>query len=185
MNEKYLKLKMESVVNKLLYKDNQSDKILNKNKNVVVHTKPQIQNISPNTRRRENMILSILLTGDLNLYEIIKQNINSDDFKDELNKQIAKKLYEEFEKGNSNINGILDELSEEEQGHITEIMADDYGIEDMEKAIDDVIHAYQRDKLNDRKLEILSLLEENPDPSTKKELEKELNELIIKLVKIK
>ena len=172
-------------VNKLLYKDNQSDKILNKNKNVVVHTKPQIQNISPNTRRRENMILSILLTGDLNLYEIIKQNINSDDFKDELNKQIAKKLYEEFEKGNSNINGILDELNEEEQGHITEIMADDYGIEDMEKAIDDVIHAYQRDKLNDRKLEILSLLEENPDPSTKKELEKELNELIIKLVKIK
>ena len=172
-------------VNKLLYKDNQSDKILNKNKNVVIHTKPQIQNISPNTRRRENMILSILLTGDLNLYEIIKQNINSDDFKDELNKQIAKKLYEEFEKGNSNINGILDELNEEEQGHITEIMADDYGIEDMEKAIDDVIHAYQRDKLNDRKLEILSLLEENPDPSTKKELEKELNELIIKLVKIK
>ena len=172
-------------VNKLLYKDNQSDKILNKNKNVVIHTKPQIQNISPNTRRRENMILSILLTGDLNLYEIIKQNINSDDFKDELNKQIAKKLYEEFEKGNSNINGILDELNEEEQGHITEIMADDYGIEDMEKAIDDVIHAYQRDKLNDRKLEILSLLEENPDPSTKKELEKELNEIIIKLVKIK
>ena len=56
-----------------------------------------------------------------------------------LNQRIAKKLYEEFEKGNSNINGILDNLNEEEQSHVTEIMADDYEIQDMEKAIDDVI----------------------------------------------
>ena len=34
-----------------------------------------------------------------------------------------------------------------EQGHITEIMADDYEIEDMEKAIDDIIQSYQREKL--------------------------------------
>ena len=85
------------------------------------------------------MILSILLTGDLNLYEIIKQNIKPEEFKDILNQRIAKKLYEEFEKGNSNINGILDNLNEEEQSHVTEIMADDYEIQDMEKAIDDVI----------------------------------------------
>ena len=131
------------------------------------------------------MILSILLTGDLNLYEVIKQNVSWDEFKDELNHKIAKKLYEEFEKGNSNINGILDELDDEEQSHITAIMADDYGIEDMEKAIDDVIHGYRRDKLNDRKMQILSLLEEESDPSKKKELEKELSELIIQLAKMK
>ena len=136
-------------------------------------------------RKRENMILSILLTGDLNLYEIIKQNVNYDEFKDELNKQIAKKLYEEFEKGNSNINGILDNLNEEEQSHITALMADDYEIEDMEKAIDDIMHGYQKDKLNERKMQILSLLEEDVDINQKKELEKELNELIIQIVKMK
>ena len=37
-------------------------------------------------------------------------------------------------------------------------MADDYGIDDMEKAIDDIIQSYQRDKLNDRKMQILTLL---------------------------
>ena len=39
-----------------------------------------------------------------------KTKYNLEDFKDETNKEIAKKLYEEFEKGNSNINGIIDTL---------------------------------------------------------------------------
>ena len=172
-------------VNKLTYARNQGEKLLEKKKTVVVHPKQSTTQVSQAIQKRENMILSILLTGDLNLYEVIKQNVNWDEFKDELNHKIAKKLYEEFEKGNSNINGILDELDDEEQSHITAIMADDYGIEDMEKAIDDVIHGYRRDKLNDRKMQILSLLEEESDPSKKKELEKELSELIIQLAKMK
>ena len=172
-------------VNKLTYARNQGEKLLEKKKTVVVHPKQSTTQVSQAIQKRENMILSILLTGDLNLYEVIKQNVSWDEFKDELNHKIAKKLYEEFEKGNSNINGILDELDDEEQSHITAIMADDYGIEDMEKAIDDVIHGYRRDKLSDRKMQILSLLEEESDPSKKKELEKELSELIIQLAKMK
>ena len=172
-------------VNKLMYTGVHTAKLLEKTKPVVVHKKIENNDVSERIRKRENMILSILLTGDLNLYEIIKQNVNYDEFKDELNKQIAKKLYEEFEKGNSNINGILDNLNEEEQSHVTAIMADDYEIEDMEKAIDDIIHAYQKDKLNERKMQILSLLEEDIDINQKNELEKELNELIIQIVKMK
>ncbi len=125
-------------VNKLLYSSNEGQKTLEKRK-AVVHKKQSSEDILPSIKKRENMILSILLTGDLNLYEIIKQNIKPEEFKDILNQRIAKKLYEEFEKGNSNINGILDNLNEEEQSHVTEIMADDYEIQDMEKAIDDVI----------------------------------------------
>ncbi len=125
-------------VNKLLYSGNEGQKTLEKRKRVVPK-KENFQEVSQNIRKRENMILSILLTGNLNLYEIIKQNIQPEEFKDKLNQEIAKKLYEEFKKGNSNINGILDKLTEEEQSHVTEIMADDYEIQDMEKAIDDVI----------------------------------------------
>ena len=172
-------------VNKLTYANNQGEKLLEKKKTVVVHPKQNTTQVSQAIQKRENMILSILLTGDLNLYEVIKQNVNCNEFKDELNHKIAKKLYEEFEKGNSNINGILDEFDEEEQSHVTAIMADDYGIQDMEKAIDDVIHGYRRDKLNDRKMKILSLLEEESDPIKKKELEKELSESIIQLAKMK
>ena len=46
-------------------------------------------------------------------------------------------MYEEFEKGNSNINSIIDKLSEEEQNHVTAILAEDYGIENTEKAIEE------------------------------------------------
>ena len=94
-------------------------------------------------------------------------------------------LYEEFEKGNSNINGIIDNLSEEEQNHITMIMAEDYEITDVEKAIDDIIQAYEKEKLNSRKFEILDLLDNDIDAIKKKELEKELSDIIIRLAKIK
>ena len=126
-----------------------------------------------------------MLSGDLNIYQIIKQNIPAEEFKYEIDNKIAKKVYEEFEKGNSNINAIIDNLEEEEQNHITMIMAEDYGIEDIEKAIDDIIQSYEKEKLNERKYEILELLENEENQDEKKNLERELSEIIIKLSKIK
>ena len=172
-------------VNKLSYSGVKSEKILDKAKPVIQHQKREKQEISQTIKRKENTILSILLTGDLNIFQIIKQNIKVSDFRDELNNQIAKKLYEEFEKGNSNINGILDNLNEDEQNHITEIMADDYEIEDIEKAIDDIMQSYEKEKLNERKFQILDLLETDLEVSNKKELEKELSDIIIRLAKIR
>ena len=66
------------------------------------------------------------------------------------------------------------------------IMAEDYGIDDIEKAIDDIIQSYEKDKLNERKIEILELLEnKSTEDSQKKELEKELSDIIIRLAKIR
>ncbi len=172
-------------VNKLTYKNDKSEKILEKAKPVVVHKKEETKEISEAIKKRENTIISILLTGDLSIFEIIKQNIKPEDFQDEINKEIAKKLYEEFEKGNSNINGIIDNLEQEQQNQITMIMAEDYEIEDLEKAIDDIIQAYKRDKLNNRKLEILELLDQTSDNEENKKLEKELSDIIITLARIK
>lgn len=172
-------------VNKLTYKNNKSEKILEKSKPVITHKKIEVQEVTPIIKRRENTIISILLSGDLSVFEIIKQNIKAEDFQDEINKEIAKKLYEEFEKGNSNINGIIDNLSQEQQNKITMIMAEDYEIEDLEKAIDDIIQAYKRDKINNRKLEILELLEQTSNIEEKKELEKELSNIIITLARMK
>ena len=94
-------------------------------------------------------------------------------------------MYEEFENGNSNINSIIDNLPEDEQNHITMIMAEDYGIDDVEKAIDDIIQTYEKEKLEERKYEILELLENQNGQENKKELENELNDIIYKLSKIK
>lgn len=172
-------------VNKLTYKDTKDAKILEKAKPVIKKHMNNDNNVSEIIKRRENTILSILLSGDLNIYQIIKQNIPAEEFKYEIDNKIAKKVYEEFEKGNSNINAIIDNLEEEEQNHITMIMAEDYGIEDIEKAIDDIIQSYEKEKLNDRKYEILELLESEENQEEKKNLEKELSEIIIKLSKIK
>lgn len=176
-------------VNKIAYKNSgtKSEKILEKPKPVIRHKKVQTKDVSQAIKRRENTIISILLSGDLSVFEIIKQNIKPEDFQDEINRNIAKKLYEEFEKGNSNINGIIDELDEEEQSQITMIMADDYEINenDLEKAIDDIIQSYKRDKLEARKNEILEQLDENQNVEEKKKLEKELSDIIIALAKIR
>lgn len=172
-------------VNKLTYKHTNSEKTLEKPKPVILHKKQEQKEVSPAIKRRENTIISILLTADLSIFEVIKQNIRPEDFQDEINSNIAKKLYEEFEKGNSNINGIIDTLEQEEQNQITSIMADDYEIDNLEKAIDDIMQIYEREKLNKRKLEILKKLENITDSNERKELEKELSNTIIMLAKIK
>lgn len=172
-------------VNKLTYAGAKSEKVLEKTKPVISHKKIEEKEISQAIKKRENTVLSILLAGDINIFQVIQQNIQIEDFQDRINQEIAKKLYEEFEKGNSNINGIIDMLGEEEQSHITEIMADDYEIDDVEKAIDDIMQGYEKDKLNRRKFEILELIEGNIDADQKKGLEKELNDIIIRLARMK
>ena len=172
-------------VNKLTYKNSKTEKILEKAKPVITHKVVEKEEVSQAVKRRENTIISILLNGDLSIFDIIKQNIKQEDFQDEVNANIAKKLYEEFEKGNSNINGIIDELNQEEQNQITMIMAEDYEIDNLEKAIDDIIQTYQKEKLNNKKFEILELIEKTTDENQKKELETELSNIIIRLASIK
>ena len=172
-------------VNKLTYKNVKTEKVLEKPKPVVTHIKREEKVISEAVKRRENTVTALLLMGDLNIFEILRQNIKVEDFQDEVNKKIAQKLYEEFEKGNSNINAIIDNLEQDEQNQITMIMSEDYEITDIEKAIDDVVQAYEREKLNTRKFEILDLLDKNLENDQKKELEKELSNIIIRLAKIK
>ena len=58
-------------------------------------------------------------------------------------------------------------------------------LEKLQKAIDDIIQTYQREKLNNRKFEILELIEQTTDINQKKELEKELSNIIIRLASIK
>ena len=172
-------------VNKLTYKNVKTENVLEKPKPVVTHIKREEKVISEAVKRRENTVIALLLMGDLNIFEILRQNIKVENFQDEVNKKIAQKLYEEFEKGNSNINAIIYNLEQYEQNQITMIMSEDYEITDIEKAIDDVVQAYEREKLNTRKFEILDLLDKNLENDQKKELEKELSNIIIRLAKIK
>ena len=94
-------------------------------------------------------------------------------------------MYEEFEKGNSNINGIIDMMTEEEQNHVTAILAEDYGIENTEKAIDDLLKNYEKEKLLERKQEIINLRGKDISKEEQEKLLNELNEIIYKIAKIR
>ena len=98
-----------------------------------------------------------------------------------------KKLYDEFEKGNSNINGILDNIQDEETlKQITKIMADDYNIQDMNKAILDIINIYEKERTISRRNQIIEKLDAKELAKEERaRLESELSNIIIKLARFK
>lgn len=175
-------------INKNEYSNNKGAKILESSSIRKPTIKRQEKEINPELEKRENIIISLLIDGGEKVYNKIKGIINPNDFKSEANQKIMRRLYEEFEKGNSNINSLVDMFADDEQvvNALTGIMADDYEIEDNKKALDDVINNYQKEKLMARRNEIIqSLNNANLDKEKASELEKELHTLIIKLAQIK
>ena len=170
-------------VNKLAYSNSKGGQILEKKKVIHQYGKEE-KKISGKIKKREDTILSILINKPES-YQIISSKVKPEDFQYSLNETIAKKLYDEFEKGNININSIIDDFDEDARNHITEIMSIDLEIENLEKAINDILNLYKREKLDNRKLQILEELEKEIDSDEKISLEKELNNIIIELVKLR
>lgn len=171
-------------VNKLSYANSKGGQILEKSKPTPRLKRKEEKIVPENIKKRENTIISILINKPES-YKLISSKVKPQDFKFELNQIIANKLYEEFEKGNSNINGILDTFEEDARNHATMIMAYDLEIDNLEKAINDILNLYKREKLDNRKLEIIEELEQDLDDESKRNLEKELSSIIIELAKIK
>ena len=172
--------------NKLQYSNSVGEKVLDR-KIAPKIIKKEENEVSDGVIKRENTLIAILLMEGIKAYEKIKNTIAIEDFKYEKNKEILKKLYCELEKGNSNINSVLDTLTQEEElTHITKIMAEDYNIQDTEKAIIDLLNIYEKEKMINRRNIILSTLDNsNLSQEERASLERELSGLIIKLAKFK
>lgn len=183
----YQKKQFIGQVNKLQYANKSKENLLEKSKPVYVHKKEEkVDNeVSEEIIKRENTIISILI-NEPESYEIIKQNMKIEDFKYDINIKIIEALYKELEKENSNISLVLDKLDDEQiQNHLTAIMAEDYGITDNKKAIEDILKKYEREKLEKRRDELIKETSLEQDSEKKRKLGEELNEIILKLVKIK
>ena len=176
-------------INKLLYANNKSVQKLERPRTKVILPEKQEekQNLPEAILRREKMVIYLLLNSQNHSYEKLKNHIFVEDFKSEKNKKIIKKLYEEYEKGNSNINSVLEWFEEEETiNYLSEIMADDFEITDEDKCIQDVVTTYEKEKLIEVRNDILKKMEDNN--LTKEEiasLENSLSQIIIKLAKMK
>ena len=175
-------------INKLLYVNNNSEKKLQKPvRNIDTTEKERLEQIDEKIIKREKLIIYLLVNYTDQTYEKISKDIIGQ-IKIEKNKEIISRLYEQHEKGNINIDNIIG-LFEEEQiiDYLSGIMATDFEINDINKSIEDLLNIYKKEKLINRRNDILKALE-NATNISKEEianLEKELNDLIIQLAKMK
>ena len=162
------------------------------NKRVLESAKPRLQvkeesKVEEQVLKREKLIIYLLINYPEESYNRIKNVIRVEDIKDETNKQIIKKLYDELEKGNSNTSNVLDWFEEEKIiNEISWILAYDFEITEVEKCIDDILGIYEKEKVIQERNDIINQLDS--DDLTKEQidvLESRLNEIIIQLAKMK
>lgn len=177
---------IQAEVNKIMYANSSGGKKLEKPvRTYKVNNLQESTQVSKDILKRENMVIYLLMNSPEKTYEKLKNVVNSQNFQDKINAQILGKLYEELEKGNSNISQILNQEQDENLvNRLTEIMAYDFEITDMDKAAEDLVVIYEKEKLVQRRNEILKSLENATNEDARK-LENELNEVILKLAKIK
>lgn len=177
-------------VNKIIYKNDTANiKTLEKNPNnsIAIDFTKSNQKIDEKTLRREKMIIYLLANYPIESYEKIKESIKLDDIKDETNKEIIKKIYQNYEKNLNNEN-IIDWFEDENIiNYLSGILVDDFEITDVNKAIEDIEKFYIKENKINRRNEILNTLENKSNLTSDEiaKLENELNNLIIDLAKMK
>ena len=176
-------------INKLLYANSRTEQKLEKKvvpvKNISIQQDEQPVDVK--TKRLESLVIYLLINYPDKSFERLKKLIDNNVIKIERNKAIINKLYEEHEKGNINIENILDLFEDEiTVNYLSGIMSSDFEITDVDKCIEDVLVAYGKELLLQRRNEILGKIDNSN--LTKEEvanLEAQLNEVIIQLAKIK
>ena len=175
-------------INKLMYANQKGIKVLEKNTVVPVRKKvEQAEQLSAGTIKREKMLIFLLIAPDYDGYHKINESITIEDIQSEQNKKIIKILYEHFRNGDSNTSNCLDWFEDEEDiNYLTSIMAEDFEITDMDKCLEDVIHFYEKERIQKQKNELIKKMESGT--LTKEEeskLVQELNRIILTLAKMK
>ena len=185
-------------INKILFANNKSEKRLEKDTSslrtntTVTNTMPkELEKIDEKTKKRESLVIYLLVNYPEKSYERLKNIFENDLIKVDTNKQIINKLNEEYEKGNSNIENILDFFVENQEtvNYLSGIMSSDFEITDVEKCIDDILVIYRKELLIKQRNEVLAKIENSRSQNLTKEevasLEEQLNNIIIKLAKMK
>lgn len=178
-----------SEINKLLYANNKAEKKLEKPiQTLQVKHEEEETVVDEKTQRKEQLIIYLLINNYEKVYPIFKKIITIDLLKVNKNREIVSKLYEECEKGNVNIENAVNWFEDENViNYLSGIMAADFEITDLDKSIEDIVKSYEKEKLVIERNQLLKNIE-NAKQSPKEEiaeLEKKLNDVIIKLAKIK
>ena len=173
-------------VNKLAYNNVRTNKVLEKApiKNFIKNENNQ--KVDEAIIKREKMVIYILINYPDVSFNSIKDIITVDNIKNDINKTIIQKIYEQYSKGNtSNIINLFED--QDVVNYLSGIMADDFGIQDINKCIEDLINIYNKERLIDTRNSIIKKLEDTSNMTQEeiKTLERNLNDVILKLAKVK
>lgn len=173
-------------VNKLAYNNVRTNKVLEKApiKNFIKNENNQ--KVDEAIIKREKMVIYILINYPDVSFNSIKDIITVDNIKNDINKTIIQKIYEQYSKGNTN--NIINLFEDQDVvNYLSGIMADDFGIQDINKCIEDLINIYNKERLIDTRNSIIKKLEDTSNMTQEeiKTLERNLNDVILKLAKVK
>ena len=173
-------------VNKLAYSKSNDKKVLERAPIKSFIKKEETEKVDEAVIKREKMVIYILVNYPNESYNKIKDVITVNYIKNEMNKKIIAKIYEQYEK--NNMGNILDYFDEENiVNYLSGIMADDFGVADINKCIEDLLNIYNKEKLLNIRNDIIKKLENTNNMTGEeiKNLESELNDVILKLAKVK
>ena len=173
-------------INKILYANLKGKKELEARTTIRKKQEAKTEIQDSGTIRREKILIWLLINNPEETYAAVHDKILPEDIKNQRNRNIVTKLYEEFKNGNSNINNILDLLEESDVNYVTGIMAENLEITDINKGITDILLPIEREKLITQKEEIIKKLEsDNLSKDESTELENKLSGIIVRLAKLK
>lgn len=174
-----------SEVDKLLYRSLAGVTKFEKSNIVLKDT--QDAKIDVATRKREGMVVYLLVDYTKAAFDKIKNVVDLDLIKSEKNKKIIGILYERIDLDNLPENIISLFEDEDDINYVSGILSYDFEISDVNKAIEDIEKAYYKEKLISLRNELILKLENNNDAeeADKKEIENELTNVILELTKMK
>ena len=174
---------IQSEINKLTNKEPDKKKIENTS---VIIKKNEEKQIDENILRREKMLIYLLINYSDKTFKRISSVVKSDYIQDSKNKEIIDKIFEKL-KENQNPEDALNWFEDQDiVSYLAGVLSNDFEINDVDKAIEDVEKTYLKEAKILRRDEIIEILKSpDLDKDEKANLEKELNNIIIDLVRMK
>ena len=145
------------------------------------------EKVDEKTLRQEKMLIYLLANYPNESYKRISSVADVSLIKDKRNRQIISTIYEKYSENASSEN-LIDWFRDEDMAdYISGILVEDYEINDVNKAINDLEKIYLREQKIAKRNELLKKLDNKEKLSQEelKEVENELNSVIIDLARMK
>lgn len=174
---------IQSEINKLTNKEPDKKKIENTS---VIIKKNEEKTIDENVLRREKMLIYLLVNNSDQTFKRLSNVVKPEYIQDTANKEIIAKIFEKL-RDSQNTEDVLNWFEDQEMvSYLAGVLANDFEITDVDKAIEDVEKTYLKEAKILRRDEIIEILKSpDLDKDEKANLEKELNNIIIDLVRMK